>query len=463
MGSKNSQFICQSCGATRPRWEGKCDSCGSWNSIIEDRTSKIGRKTNNTAGISGLTFVNLSGEHKYLSRHIISIDELDRVIGGGIVPGSSILLAGDPGIGKSTLLLQMAAALAANNISCTYISGEEGIEQVRLRANRLNIADKPVRLATATSMQDILLSLETEETPDIVVIDSIQTMYLDTLDSSPGSVSQVRAATQELIRFAKKSESAVLMVGHVTKEGQIAGPRILEHMVDTVLYFEGDRGHQFRIIRSVKNRFGPTDEIGVFEMTPNGLSEVPDPSALFLNPGREQVSGSVAFAGIEGTRPIFVEIQALVVPTSSAPARRTVVGWDSGRLGMILAVLEARTGLTFQSNDIFLNVAGGLRISEPAADLAVASAIVSSIRNSPISKSTVVYGEIGLSGEIRPVGHNSIRLKEANKLGFTDAIFPGQLRSEGKQNRNSYKLSFNSIRRIEDLVGLIDTSYQNPK
>jgi len=463
LGSKNSQFICQSCGATRPRWEGKCDSCGSWNSIIEDRTSKIGRKTNNTAGISGLTFVNLSGEHKYLSRHIISIDELDRVIGGGIVPGSSILLAGDPGIGKSTLLLQMAAALAANNISCTYISGEEGIEQVRLRANRLNIADKPVRLATATSMQDILLSLETEETPDIVVIDSIQTMYLDTLDSSPGSVSQVRAATQELIRFAKKSESAVLMVGHVTKEGQIAGPRILEHMVDTVLYFEGDRGHQFRIIRSVKNRFGPTDEIGVFEMTPNGLSEVPDPSALFLNPGREQVSGSVAFAGIEGTRPIFVEIQALVVPTSSAPARRTVVGWDSGRLGMILAVLEARTGLTFQSNDIFLNVAGGLRISEPAADLAVASAIVSSIRNSPISKSTVVYGEIGLSGEIRPVGHNSIRLKEANKLGFTDAIFPGQLRSEGKQNRNSYKLSFNSIRRIEDLVGLIDTSYQNPK
>ena len=368
MGSKNSQFICQSCGATRPRWEGKCDSSGNWNSITEESVWKLTPATHGGGGGNELAFENLSGEYEYLSRHVISIEELDRVIGGGIVPGSSILLAGDPGIGKSTLLLQMAAALVANKISCTYISGEEGIEQVRLRASRLDIANKPVRLASATSMQDILLGLKTEGTSDIVVIDSIQTMYLDTLDSSPGSVSQVRGTTQELIRFAKKSGTAVLMVGHVTKEGQIAGPRVLEHMVDTVLYFEGDRGHQFRIIRSVKNRFGPTDEIGVFEMTSNGLSEVPDPSSLFLNPRREKVSGSVAFAGIEGTRPIFVEIQALVVPSPSAQARRTVVGWDSGRLAMIVAVLEARTGLSLQSNDIFLNVAGGLRISEPAAD-----------------------------------------------------------------------------------------------
>src|SRR6202040_4003440 len=327
-------------------------------------------------GGHGLDFVALRGQTAGPPRRLTGIAELDRVCGGGLVPGSTILVGGDPGIGKSTLLLQAAAALAAHGGTAAYITGEEAIDQIRLRAERLGVADRPVGLAAASSVRDIVDSLDSAEPPDLVIIDSIQTMYLDNLDSAPGTVSQVRGAAQELIGLAKRRGLIVVLVGHVTKEGLIAGPRVLEHMVDTVLYFEGERGHQFRILRAVKNRFGPTDEIGVFEMTDAGLAEVPNPSALFLAERSHDVSGTAVFAGMEGTRPVLVEIQALVAPSPPGTPRRAVVGWDGNRLAMIMAVLDARCGLAIGANDIYLNVAGGLRIGEPAADLAVAAALI---------------------------------------------------------------------------------------
>jgi DNA repair protein RadA/Sms len=346
-----------------------------------------------------------------------------------LVPGSAVLIGGDPGIGKSTLLLQVVARLSKAG-RCAYISGEEAIDQVRMRAARLGVTAAPVELAASTNVRDILATLDAADGPDVVVIDSIQTMYVETLDSAPGTVAQVRASAQELIRLAKKRGIALLLVGHVTKEGTIAGPRVLEHMVDTVLYFEGERGHQFRILRGVKNRFGPTDEIGVFEMTEAGLMEVPNPSALFLADRRDDVSGAVVFAGMEGTRPVLVEIQALVAPSPFGTPRRAVIGWDSGRLAMVTAVLEARCGLEFTGRDVFLNVAGGLKITEPAADLAVAAALVSSLTGAASAADTVVFGEIGLSAEVRAVGQTESRLKEAAKLGFTRAIMPARRKSK---------------------------------
>jgi len=450
------RFVCQTCGASRPRWAGKCDACGAWNSIAEETPREAAPKGLGKGKGRALDFVDLAGATGSVARHLSGLAELDRVTGGGLVAGSSILLAGDPGIGKSTLLLQAAGALAANGVRAAYISGEEGIEQIRLRAERLGLSNAPVRLAAATSVRDILTSLESAEPADVIVVDSIQTMYLDTLDSAPGTVSQVRGAAQELIRHAKRSGSVLLLVGHVTKEGQIAGPRVLEHMVDAVLYFEGERGHQFRIVRAVKNRFGPTDEIGVFEMTGAGLAEVPNPSTLFLNPERGPVPGAAVFAGIEGTRPVLVEIQALVAPGPPGSPRRTVVGWDSGRLAMVLAVLEARAGLSLGSSDVFLNVAGGLRIAEPAADLAVAAAIVSSYSNRPVPEGTVVFGEIGLSGEVRPVAQGAARLKEAAKLGFSQAITP-KASGGGKKKREAApaEISLSGIARIDELIGLL--------
>jgi DNA repair protein RadA/Sms len=457
LARKDPRFICQSCGANRPRWAGKCDACGVWNSIAEEIQREAAPKGLGGGKGRDIAFVNLAGSYGEVARHTSGIAELDRVVGGGLVAGSSVLLAGDPGIGKSTLLLQAAGALAASGLTCAYISGEEGIEQIRLRATRLGMADAPVNLAAATSVRDILTSLERAKPPDIVVVDSIQTMYLDTLDSAPGTVSQVRGAAQELIRHTKRSGSVLLLVGHVTKEGQIAGPRVLEHMVDAVLYFEGERGHQFRIVRAVKNRFGPTDEIGVFEMTGAGLAEVPNPSSLFLNPERGPVSGAAVFAGIEGTRPVLVEIQALVAPGPPGSPRRTVVGWDSGRLAMVLAVLEARAGLSLGSSDVFLNVAGGLRIAEPAADLAVAAAIVSSYSDRPVREGTVVFGEIGLSGEVRPVAQSAARLKEAAKLGFSHAIVPPRSPSSGKNSAEASvaDISRHEISRVGDLLDLL--------
>ena len=421
-------FVCQSCGAVAPRWQGKCEACGEWNTIVEETSEStgIGGGPQKAARGKGrqIELVAMSGESADPPRLESAIAELDRVLGGGLVPGSALLVGGDPGIGKSTLLLQAMSALSARGHDVVYISGEEAIAQVRMRARRLGLAETDVQLGAETNLRDIIATLESGKAPEAVVIDSIQTMWTDSLDSAPGTVAQVRASAQELVRFAKKNGTAVILVGHVTKEGQIAGPRVVEHMVDAVLYFEGERGHQFRILRAVKNRFGPANEIGVFEMGERGLAEVPNPSSLFLGERDGGTSGSAVFAGIEGTRPVLVEIQALVAQSALGTPRRAVVGWDSGRLSMVLAVLEARCGLSLAGQDVYLNVAGGLRINEPAADLAVASALVSSITGNPLPAECVIFGEIALSGGVRPVSQMEARLKEAEKLGFSSAVVP---------------------------------------
>jgi len=419
------RYVCQQCGAAAPKWSGRCESCGAWNSMVEEAAREappLGRGKRAAMGRK-IAFAPLESGAPAPERIATGIAEFDRVCGGGLVRGSAVLIAGDPGIGKSTLLLQVTAALGAQ-IRAAYVSGEEAVEQVRLRAGRLGLSHAPVQLAAATDMSAIVAALDVADGPEVVVIDSIQTMYLDGLESAPGTVSQVRSSAAEIIRLAKRRGMTVLLVGHVTKEGTIAGPRVLEHMVDTVLYFEGERGHQFRILRAVKNRFGPTDEIGVFAMTDGGLEQVANPSELFLAQRPENASGASVFAGIEGTRPLLVEIQALVAPSPLGSPRRAVVGWDSARLAMVLAVLEARCGLAFAAQDVYLNVAGGLRITEPAADLAVAAALVSSRLDAPVPSGTVVFGEIGLAGEIRAVSQTEARLKEAAKLGFARALIP---------------------------------------
>ncbi|MBT8460509.1 MAG: DNA repair protein RadA [Boseongicola sp.] len=423
--AKSASFTCSNCGAVHSKWSGRCDDCGSWNTISEDKPLSTGPKAKGLGVARGqkVALTALDTAEAPPPRTISKMGELDRVLGGGLVAASAVLVGGDPGIGKSTVLLQAAAAFANQGMKVIYVSGEEAAAQVRLRAQRLGLGDADVKLAAETNLRDILTTLEAEK-PDLAIIDSIQTMWLDTVDSAPGSVSQVRAAAHELTTFAKRNGISVVLVGHVTKEGQIAGPRVVEHMVDTVLYFEGERGHQFRILRAVKNRFGPADEIGVFEMTGSGLAEVSNPSALFLSDRENPAAGSVVFAGIEGTRPVLCEFQALVSPAPAGQARRSVVGWDGGRLAMILAVLESRCGIPFQGLDVYLNVAGGLRISEPAADLAVAAALLSAREDVALPEGTVVFGEISLSGGLRPVGQTETRLKEAQKLGFTRALIP---------------------------------------
>ena len=451
MAKSTSRYVCQECGAVSAKWAGKCDACGAWNTLVEEvvETAPKGMKP---GGGRRINFVELAGQSKETPRRITGIGEFDRVLGGGLVPGSATRIGGDPGIGKSTVLLQVVAGLSST-CRCAYVSGEEAVDQVRMRAQRLGVAGASVGLAAATSVRDIISSLEAADSPDVVVIDSIQTMYVDALDSAPGTVAQVRASAQELIRVAKKRGIALLLVGHVTKEGAIAGPRVLEHMVDTVLYFEGERGHQFRILRGVKNRFGPTDEIGVFEMTEGGLMEVSNPSALFLSDRQDDISGACVFAGVEGTRPVLVEIQALIAPSPYGTPRRAVVGWDGNRLAMVTAVLEARCGVSLAGNDVFLNVAGGLRVSEPAADLAVAAALLSSLTGVPVPKGSVVFGEIGLSAEVRAVTQAEARLKEAAKLGFEKALLPASRRKGGKAVSGGLDLV--EISRLHDLVDLL--------
>lgn len=379
------------------------------------------------------------------------IAEFDRATGGGLVPGSALLVGGDPGVGKSTILMQVAAAVSAET-ACLYVSGEEAIDQLRLRAARLGVADATVELASATSVRDIAATLDDPNGPGLVIVDSIQTMYIDSIESAPGTVSQVRTSAHELIRLAKRIGFCVILVGHVTKEGTIAGPRVLEHMVDTVLYFEGERGHPFRILRAVKNRFGATDEIGVFEMGERGLAEVGNPSALFLADRDENVSGAAVFAGVEGTRPVLVEIQSLIAQSALATPRRAVVGWDGARLAMLIAVLDARAGVQLGGADVYLNVAGGLRIGEPAADLAVMASLLSSLSGQALPADTVVFGEIGLSGEVRPVAHAEQRLKEAAKLGFEHAIAPVRKKGKGKAAKGPDGIRVTDIAHVSELV-----------
>ncbi len=456
MAKHSTSFICQACGAVHSRWQGRCEACGEWNSIVEETGGGANAAPVASGGArlkKGRVFAleGLAGTPMDAPRLPSGIAELDRVTGGGFVKGSVILFAGEPGIGKSTLLIQAAATIARAGARSIYISGEESAGQVRLRAQRLGLGDAPVELAAETHVEDILATLAAGPAPRLVIIDSIQTMWTDAVEAAPGTVTQVRAAAQGLIRFAKASGAAIILVGHVTKDGQIAGPRVVEHMVDAVMSFEGDSSHHFRILRAVKNRFGATDEIGVFEMGGLGLAEVPNPSALFLGSRDASVSGTAVFAGMEGTRPMLVEIQALVTPTALGTPRRAVVGWDTNRLAMVLAVLEARGGVRLGQHDVYMNVAGGFRILEPAADLAVAAALVSSLADIPISQHAVLFGEISLSGLIRPVPQAAPRLKEAAKLGFSEAVLPEGSAEAAKQSG----LKTRSIQRIADLVAEI--------
>jgi len=457
MARATPSFVCQSCGAVYTRWQGKCDACGQWNTITEESVAS-GVATGPAKQVSSkkaraFALVDLAGKEDDAPRLKTDVGELDRVFGGGLVKGSVILIGGDPGIGKSTLLIQASARLARMGHRVVYISGEEAVGQVRLRAERLGLSASPVELAAETHVEAIVATLNEGTPPRLVVIDSIQTMWTDTVESAPGTVSQVRQAAQVLIRYAKKNGAAVILVGHVTKDGQIAGPRVVEHMVDAVMSFEGEGAHQFRILRAAKNRFGPTDEIGVFEMTGKGLREVPNPSELFLAGRDTGAPGTAVFAGMEGTRPVLVEIQALVAPTTLGTPRRAVVGWDPARLAMVLAVLDARCGVRLGGHDVYLNVAGGLRIAETAADLAVAAALTSSLTGAVLPADAIYFGEISLTGAVRPVPLMGGRLKEASKLGFARAVVPDLPRGEGEAG-----LSILSVNNLSTLVADIAAS-----
>ena len=465
MAKPTARYVCQECGAVTPKWAGKCETCNAWNSIVEEAAPAAGpglAKGVLKAATSKIQFVDLAGTAEPPPRVPTGIAEFDRVLGGGLVAGSALLVAGDPGIGKSTLLLQAAASLAKAGKRVLYISGEEAIEQIRLRARRLGLSDAKLELAASINLRDIAASLDAADDATMVVIDSIQTMWMDSIDSAPGTVTQVRASSFELIRLAKTKGFSVVLVGHVTKEGAIAGPRVLEHMVDAVLYFEGDRGHQFRILRGVKNRFGATDEIGVFEMTDRGLAEVANPSALFLAERRGHISGSAVFAGLEGSRPVLVEIQCLLAPNPGGSPRRSVIGWDSGRLGMLLAVLETRCGVRLAATDVYLNVAGGLRVTEPAADLAVAAALVSAATDTPTDPGSVYFGEVGLSGEVRQVAQAEARLKEAQKLGFETACLPRRVARGSGRLAAPDGLRLQEIGHLSDLVARFSAKAGKP-
>lgn len=461
MGRTKKSYICNACGAVSARWSGQCDSCGEWNCISEEVVeASVPKGMNGAKKGRKLDFASLADkERTEYKRYKSGIAEFDRVLGGGLVPGSATLIGGDPGIGKSTILLQTVCALAKAGVRCVYVSGEEAVDQVRMRAQRLELSDAPVELVSATNVRDILASTETAgasgKPVEVLVIDSIQTMFIDNIESAPGTVTQVRTSAQEITRHAKARNMAVIFVGHVTKDGQIAGPRVLEHLVDSVLYFEGDRSHHFRILRGVKNRFGPTDEIGVFEMASHGLVEVENPSALFLSQRASDVAGSAVLAALEGTRPMLVEVQALVAPSAMASPRRSVIGWDPNRLAMIVAVLETRCGVQLSGCDIFLNIAGGIKINEPAADLAVAAALMSALSGSPLPHESVFFGEIGLSGEVRQVAQADLRIKEASKLGFKEGVIPKAKKPIGKGAEKSVASGF-QLQALDHVQGLSD-------
>ncbi|MDP5110633.1 MAG: DNA repair protein RadA [Rickettsiaceae bacterium] len=444
MSKNKKQFACAACGSVSAKWMGQCPDCMEWGTILEEimSASKIGVSKIGNAQV----LQSLADEVESTIRMKTPIEELNRVLGGGLVSGSAILIGGDPGIGKSTLLLQLSSSLSQNDMGCLYITGEESTNQIKLRATRLGIKDNKTGLLSATNVEDIISTIDkNKQKLDLVVIDSIQTIATSDLSSSPGTVSQIRACSNMLINYAKQNNITLLLACHVNKDGQLAGPKVLEHMVDTVLYFEGDHNNHFRILRSIKNRFGGVNEIGVFEMTAKGLIEISNPSELFLMERENNVSGSAVFAGIEGSRPLLIEIQALIAPTNMATPRRSVVGWDNNRLSMIIAVLGVRFGLNLAAHEVYLSVAGGLRITEPAADLAVAAALISAASNTPLPKGSIFFGEVGLSGEVRKVSQTEARVKEASKLGF-------------KQIYCSFKEDFsglNQVMHLKQLKGLL--------
>ena len=430
-------YACQKCGSQFNKWSGQCSSCNSWNTIIEESINNIPNIVNGKV----LSLESLNTISSLPERLSANIKEIDRVLGGGMVLGSVILLGGEPGIGKSTLVLQLASSIQKK---CLYISGEESIEQIRLRAHRLAINHTDLNILIATNLEDIITTIKKHKNIDLIIIDSIQTMYSQEAPSSPGTVTQVRICAHKLINIAKQYNIILLLIGHITKDGQIAGPKVLEHMVDTVLYFEGETTHQFRILRSVKNRFGAANEIGIFAMQENGLQEVQNPS--FISEYDEKISGTTIFAGMEGTRPILIEIQALVAQTNMATPRRAVVGWDTNRLAMIIAVLNSRYGIFIGNKEIYLNVAGGIKIQDPAADLAIMVAILSATLNIPSPKNTVIFGEVALSGAVRKVSHSEIRMKEALRMGFNHAIAPV---------KNTSQLKCKIVNHVTDLKKII--------
>ena len=441
-------YQCQSCGYASPKWLGKCPDCGEWNTLVEERKETVPSRLSLPAQFRKAEPQLLSSiKSGYEQRTSTGIRELDRVLGGGVVTGSVVLVGGDPGIGKSTMLLQALSGLSKYG-QVLYVSGEESPEQIKIRAERLSIISDDIILFSETSLRSIL-DTALKLIPKAIVIDSIQTVYTEEILSAPGSVSQVRECAAKLMLFAKKSDIPIFLVGHVTKEGAIAGPRVLEHIVDTVLYFEGDRGHSYRILRTVKNRFGSTNEIGVFEMSDSGLREIENPSELFLLERPQNVSGSTVVAALEGTRPLMVEIQSLVSQTNFGMPRRTTIGVDFNRVNLLVAVLEKRAGLHLGGMDIFVNVVGGLRIIEPAVDLGIISTVASSLRDIPVDPKTFVFGEVGLSGEIRAIAQAEVRIKEASKIGFRRAVMP---MGNADKIKNNFGLEIVGVKDIESAL-----------
>lgn len=449
MSKSKTFFQCQTCGYASPKWLGRCPDCGSWNSMAEEKAVSGRRHVaalNSPGKVEPVSLCSIEGTLE--NRTLTGIKEFDRILGGGIVPGSVILVGGDPGIGKSTLLLQAFAGLSQKTGKMLYVSGEESPRQIKMRADRLSVSADNIVLLPETSIEGIL-DAAIKISPDAMVVDSIQTVFTQELSSAPGSVGQVRECAAKLMMFAKRSNIPVFIVGHVTKEGTIAGPRVLEHIVDTVLYFEGDRGHSYRIMRTIKNRFGSTNEIGIFEMSDSGLREVDNPSELFLSGRPRNVSGSTVVASLEGTRPLMVEIQALVSRTNFGIPRRTSIGVDFNRVNLLVAILEKRAGMHLGGMDIFINIVGGLKIGEPAVDLGIIATIASSAREVPIDPKSFVFGEVGLSGEIRAVAQANARLKEASKIGFERAVIPA---GNAKKTDNDYGLKINGVKDIDEFL-----------
>lgn len=469
MAKAKTIFVCQECGAQRPRWEGQCKDCQAWNTLIEEKpmasVAKGGRGwTVNAETTTGSSILDLSQtvNEKPLERMSTGLAEFDRVLGGGLVPGSYTLLGGDPGIGKSTLLLQMAGGLSAGGKKVLYVSGEESVEQTALRARRLGVKDSLVQVASESRLENILAMAE-QAKPDVMVVDSIQTVYMGEIQSAPGTVSQVRECASQLMALAKGGRCAILLIGHITKDGNIAGPKTLEHMVDTVLQFEGDPSHQFRLLRAQKNRFGAANELGVFQMESVGLLEVSNPSEMFLAERGSELIGSVVYPSIEGSRPLLCEVQSLASASYFPNPRRTSIGFDLNRVHLLAAVLDKQLATDFAKQDVFVNVVGGLRLTEPAADLAVAAAMISTLEEQEIDAHTCFFGEIGLTGEVRTSTFAIERLREAEKLGFKRVVLPigNQKGIEKMSGSKKSKITMNFIKHVKELTGLLSPRRQN--